>query len=224
MFQEKCQSAFHFLEEGNGITGILREGDFLSSGETVSDILRSKHPVPQGLKEEALCSWQNIPPLPDQVIYEYIDADLIHHAAKQTKGAAGPSGPNAHAWRCMCCSFKEVSDDLCHSLALLACLMCTQFIPPSILAPLLACRLVAFSKNPGVHPIGICEVARRIISKAILFVIKGDIQEAAGSCQLCGGQIVGIEAALHSVRHLKTKAILLVDASNAFGSLNRATV
>ncbi len=81
----------------------------------------------------------------------------------------------------MCCSFKEVSDDVYHSLALLSRRMCTEFIDPSILAPLLACRLVALDKNPGVRPIGVCEVARRIISKAILFVIKGDIQESAGS-------------------------------------------
>ena len=126
----------------------------------------------------------------------------------------------------MCCSFKEASDGLCHSLALLARRLCTQFIHPSILAPLLACRLVALDKNPGVRPIGVCEVARRIISKAILFVIKGDIQDSAGSRQLCGGQIAGIKAAVHSVRKLfendTTEAILLVDASNAFNSLNRA--
>ena len=102
----------------------------------------------------------------------------------------------------MCCSFKEASDGLCHSLALLACRLCTQFIHPSILAPLLACRLVALDKNPGVRPIGACEVTRRIISKAILSVIKGDIQDSAGSRQLCGGQIAGIEAAVHSVRKL----------------------
>ena len=85
---------------------------------------------------------------------------------------------------------------------------------------MLACGLVALDKNPGVRPIGVCEVARRIISKE-------DIQDAAGARQLCGGQIAGIEAAVHSVRKLfdddKTEAILLVDASNAFNSLNRAT-
>ena len=58
-------------------------------------------------------------------------------------------------------------------------------------------------KNPGVRPIGICEVSRRIISKAVLYVIKGDIQDAAGSNQLCGGQVAGIEAAVHAVRQLK---------------------
>ena len=227
MFQGKCQSAFQLLEEETGAMGVLGEDDVLPSGETVSEVLQSKHPDPEGLKEEALCSSDNLPPLPDQVIFECIDADLIRHAAKQTKGSAGPSGLNGHAWRRMCCSFKDASNDLCHSLALLARRLCTEFIHPSILAPLLACRLVALDKNPGIRPIGVCEVARRIISKAILFVIKSDIQEAAGSRQLCGGQIAGIEAAVHSVRNLfendKTEAILLVDASNAFNSLNRST-
>lgn len=66
-----------------------------------------------------------------------------------------------------------------------------------------------------------------MISKAILFVIKGDMQEAPGSRQLCGRQIAGIEAAVHSVRHLfaseKIKTVFLMDASNTFISLNRTT-
>ena len=184
MFQIKCQSALQLLKSVDGSTGVLGEDDDLPSGETVAEALRNKHPDPQGLKEEALCVSDCLPPLPDQVIFECIDADLIRHAAKQTNGAGGPSGLNAHAWRRFCCSFKEASDDLCHSLASLARRLCTQFIHPSIFHPLLACRLVALDKNPGVRPIGICDVARRIISKAILFVIKGDIQEAAGSRQL----------------------------------------
>ena len=52
-----------------------------------------------------------------------------------------------------------------------------------------ACRLIALNKNPGVRPIGICEVVRRIISKAILSITSGDIQDAAGSLQLCAGQM-----------------------------------
>lgn len=75
------------------------------------------------------------------------------------------------------------------------------------------------------RPIGICGVVRRIVSKAILFVLIGDIQDFAGSCQLSGGQNAGIEAAVHIVRHQfdakDSEAMLLVDASNAFKSLNR---
>ncbi len=68
---------------------------------------------------------------------------------------------------------------------------------------------------------------RRIVSKAILFVTRGDIQDAAGSLQLCAGQIAGAEAAVHATREFfseeATEAVLLVDASNAFNNLNRQT-
>ena len=33
---------------------------------------------------------------------------------------------------------------------------------PKSIAPLIACRLIALNKNPGDHPIGIGEMARRI--------------------------------------------------------------
>ena len=91
----------------------------------------------------------------------------------------------------------------------------------------MACRLIALDKNPGVCPIGIGNTARRIIAKAILNITRQDIQEVAGSVQLCAGQISGIEAAVHAVRTLfhreQTETLLLVDASNAFNSLNRQT-
>ena len=86
---------------------------------------------------------------------------------------------------------------------------------------------MALNKNPGVRPISICKTVRRIISKAILSVTKGDIQDAVGTTQLCAGRIAGIEAGIHSVRDLfnkkETEGVLLVDASNAFNSLNRQT-
>ena len=44
------------------------------------------------------------------------------------------------------------------------------------------------------RPIGIGDTARRIIAKAILMAIRGNILEVAGSLQLCAGQIVGTEA------------------------------
>ena len=68
-------------------------------------------------------------------------------------------------------------------------------VDPKCLSALMACRLIALDKCPGVRPIGICETARRIISKAVLFITKADLQDAAGPLQLCAGQIAGIEAA-----------------------------
>ena len=53
-------------------------------------------------------------------------------------------------------------------------------------------------------------------------MIRDDIQIAAGTHQLCAGQIAGTEA--HTVRSVfnsdDSDAMLLVDATNAFNSLN----
>ena len=87
--------------------------------------------------------------------------------------------------------------------------------------------LITSYKCPGVRLIGIGEVIRRIVNKAILAVLKFDILGAAGSSQLCAGQDSGCEAAIHAVRELygqsDIEAILLIDASNAFNCLARNT-
>ena len=82
-------------------------------------------------------------------------------------------------------------------------------------------------KCPGVRPIGIGEVIRRIIGKAISITLKYDIQDAAGPVQLCTSHNGGCEAAIHAMHQLfnlpHTNAVIQVDASNAFNSLNRQT-
>ena len=40
-------------------------------------------------------------------------------------------------------------------VALTAKRICTNLIDPACIAPLLACRLIALNKNPGVRPIGV---------------------------------------------------------------------
>ena len=92
-------------------------------------------------------------------------------------GAAGPSGLNAHSWRCLCTSFHNASSDLCRSLALVARKTATMFVNPEALQPLLNNRLIALDKNPGVCPIGIGEVSSRLIAKSILRVVKSDVFE-----------------------------------------------
>ena len=71
-------------------------------------------------------------------------------------------------------------------------------------------------KNPGVCPIGICEVIRRIIGKAVLGVIGDDFRQATGCAQPCAGQLGGIEATIHAMREIyqddDTEAVVMVDA------------
>jgi len=63
---------------------------------------------------------------------------------------------------------------------------------------------------------------KHLVSKAVISIIRKDIMVAAGPLLQ---QLAGVEAAIHSVRELFVcddfDAILLVDVSNAFNSLNR---
>ncbi len=66
------------------------------------------------------------------------------------------------------------------------------------------------------RPIGIGEVPRRIIAKAVLSLFRIDIQDAAGPPFKCVQ--ASCEAAVHAVRHSfeeqDVQGALLVDASN----------
>ena len=57
--------------------------------------------------------------------------------------------------------------------------------------------------------------------------LSNDIQEAAGPLQVCAGHLSGCEAAVHAMHQVfqtsSTEAVMLVDACNAFNSLNRET-
>ena len=58
-----------------------------------------------------------------------------------------------------------------------------------------------------------------------MHVVRSDVERAVGPTHLCAGQEAGCEVAVHAVRRLlseeNTDCALLVDASNAFNSLNR---
>ena len=226
MFMGNTKAALRLITEQNK-GEVLRLDDLVntpnSSPQKVRDILESKHPSAQPAHPDSVIPTEAPPPV-HPIVFDALDAATIRMAALHTNGTDGPSGLDAHCWRRLCSSFSGASNELCHSLAKVAIRICTSFVDPRCTSPLLACRLIAINKNPGVHPIGICQTARRIIAKAVLSIVGGDVLEAAGSCQLCAGQPSGTEAAVQAVRlafhNDETDAILLADASNAFNALN----
>ena len=90
---------------------------------------------------------------------------------------------------------------------------------------MVACRLIPLDKDPGLRPIGIGEVLRRIIGKIVVRILKPDLQESAGELQMCVGQEGGCEAGVHAMHDLyqeeDTHGIIQVDANNAFNVINR---
>ena len=101
--------------------------------------------------------------------------------------------------------------------------LCTKELSTSFIR-FLACRLIPRNKNPGLRPIGVRKVLRRIIGKVIVSVVRNDIISSVGSLQVCSGHEAGCEAAIQAMHTIsedaKTEAVLLVDVANAFNSVN----
>lgn len=64
----------------------------------------------------------------------------------------------------------------------------------------MACRLVALDKLPGVRPVGIGEIYRRLMAKCVLKGIGHQVTTACGNLNLCAGLPAGIEGVVHAIR------------------------
>ena len=148
--------------------------------------------------------------------------------AMQTQGAAGPSNMDANHWRRILCSkdFGSEGLDLCRAIANLTRSLCaTKVNDLDSLEALLACSLIPLDKDPGVRPIGIGEVLRRIMGKTVTRILKKDLVNSVDGVQMCVGQQGGAEAAVHAMVDIfeddSSHGLIQVDANNAFNSLNR---
>ena len=218
----QINSALRYLSEDDS-RGVLPLTD------DVVRQLREKHPDAQRAKLGSLL-FGPVEDITDSV-YQGINGELVREAALRTKGSGGPSGVDANGFKGIlaCKSFKRTSITLCESIATLTKRLCTEFGDPLTIEPIVACRLIPLDKGNGdVRPIGVGEVIRRIIGKCVTSyrVAKQDVINVSGAMLVCAGQKSGGEAAIHAMLDIfeadETDAALLVDASNAFNSLNRA--
>jgi hypothetical protein len=93
----------------------------------------------------------------------------------------------------------------------------------------LANRLIAMNKFPGVRPVGIGDIWRRLIAKCVLTGAGHSATTTCGSDQLCAGLRAGTDGAIHGVSTLYNEledsnsdsGFLLIDANNAFNEINR---
>ena len=206
---------------------ILFEGQSTSLpvNDYLIEELQKKHPPSKPAVPSTLIPHEPI--TCPQSIYTCITGNVIHTAALKSNGGAGPSGLDSHGAKRILCSdsFGGASQNLCESLAIFTRKLCTEAISSERLLPFLSCTMMGLDKNPGVRPIGIGEIFRRIVTSALLSQFKEETMFSAGPLQTCGGMQGGIEAAIHSMNRLyesdETEGILLIDADNAFNRLNR---
>ena len=185
MFLGKTRDALNLLEEQSG-------GGVLPLSRALERKLRALHLEPEKCSEEALITGE-VPSI-DPATFEPITEDLIKKAALKINGSNGPSGGDAEHWKRMTLSFGYKSRRLREAMANLGKRMCTERMDPTSLEALLANRLIALDRCPGVRPGGIGEAPRRIIGKGITMVLRKDVEEAASVHNLCAHNDRGLRS------------------------------
>ena len=140
------------------------------------DVLRGphdKHPEAADIAEESLLHGpvDYIPPN----VYDLIDEEMIYNSASKTKGSAWPSGMDSELYRRILCSknFKTEGKILREEIAVFTRNLFKKSYHPSLLEAFTSCRLIPLDKNPGIRPIGVGEVLRRIVGKNGQRFLKG---------------------------------------------------
>ena len=151
---------------------------------------------------------------------------MIRKAAMKTRERSGPSCVDADGWKRILLSknFGESFSDICQTIAKVTKKLCTEELSTST-EGFLACQLIPLNKNPGLRPIGVSEVLKKIIGRVIVSVVRNDIISSVSSLKVRAGHEACCEAAIHAMHTTfedeKTEAVLLVDAANGFNSVNR---
>jgi hypothetical protein len=205
--------------------GILMPGDIdEKTGDSVANVLKSKHPDARVPDASLLPTYSETPDFVDLSITE----DVVETVAKRLAGSAGLGGTDAHALTNWLLQFGVASQKLRVALAGFAEWMANEFPPWAAYRGIMAGRLLALDKSPGIRPIGVGETWRRAIAKCILQAAGKDAKEACGTDQLCAGLEAGLEGGIHAAQHMWDEhhmeeewGFLLVDARNAFNEQNR---
>ena len=213
------------------ITGHVTGGVFAptdidtKTGKTVLQSLKDKHPPPGRPDPSAFLTCDVLPPLTDVDIV----ASHIEKTAHKIRGAAGPSGTDSMQWQSFLLRYGSYSGELREAMAVLTRRLANSVVDWGDIKALMANRLIALDKSPGVRPIGIGECIRRVIGKTMALVTGRDVQDVCGVEQLATGLKASIEGAIHAMTDLYNEfasdswGFLLIDAVNAFNMINRTT-
>ena len=148
MMEGKVRATLRIVTDSNG-GGILPLDKVIDvenyNAETVCGVLMKKHPHKQPPRSSSLIEPDSAPLEPHPAMFEVIYGQLIRSTMLKMDGAAGPSGLDATAWKRMCTSFKTASADLCELLANTARRLCSEYVDPSGISALVACRLIALA-------------------------------------------------------------------------------
>ena len=107
--QSQCCHRLAFPEGTGGVQDSkdpVEKDDLLYP--SVLNVLRSKHPPAQPVTAVSLIHVTSAPRKVHPLVYDNIDTGAICSAALNTRCAGGPSGLDAHCWRCLCTFFHAL--------------------------------------------------------------------------------------------------------------------
>ena len=210
----RLSKQFHDRMQKGDINGALRlltntmSNVILALNEDTLLLLEQKHPEGKpavGMETIIKDPLERI----HAIAFNEINEDIILKAASITKGGSGPSGMDAEGWRRILTSsqYGTATSDLRKIFADVIKKLCIEKITPTSndstsIDAFLACRLIPLSKNPGLRPIGVGEVLRRIAGKVVMTVAKNHVTNSTGSIQVFAGQESGSEAAIHAMHDI----------------------
>ena len=89
------------------------------------------------------------------------------HVAHSMQGGTGPGSCDAVHWLDSLLQYGAHSERLSESVASLCHRLANSIVPWADVRGLIASRIIALDKFPGVHPVGISKALQRVVGRAI---------------------------------------------------------
>ena len=159
-----------------------------------------------------------------------VAGENVEQTAKRLSGSAGPSGIDSISMSHWLLKFGGANARLRKSIASMVEWLANCYYPWAAFRAMTWGRLVGLDKHPGVRPIGIGDILRKLLCKVMLIIVDNEGTRACGTDQLCSGLEVKIVGGIHHMRslwdeHKKDKddtwGVLLIDVRNTFKEENR---
>ena len=205
--------------------GVLMPDDIdEKTGMLVKDALEAKHP---DSRDPDVSHWEEYDETPAFIDID-ITEDTVEEVSRHLSGGAGLNGTDSQEMSRWLTCYGPASRELRQTVAELANWLANNTPPWAAYRAFMSGRLIALDKCPGIRPIGIGEIWRRLFAKCLLKVTGAEATEACGTDQLCAGLKSGIEGGVHAMQEVWDEhrmeeewGVLLIDASNAFNEKER---
>ena len=166
----------------------------------------SGHACPPPMENPVCAAFGEYGEVPKTVPFDFTEYD-VNWVASKLSGAVGVLGAEAIELRNWLLRFGCLSEDLRAVVARLDYWMANYSPTWAAYCTLMACRLVALDKRPGVLPVGIGETLRRDLAKLVMRADGDQAKTVCGNLQLCTGLKSGIEGATHIVDQRRIKRV-----------------